>query len=125
MVTQPYTSRMTSAKLTDPKIIIYAGADGVSTLYEDDGISDTDLGLCRVTGISYNDVDKSVNIQCYNSNYDDGITARDITVELRGADGITGAVCDTHKCEFTSENGTAVAVLKDVAPDAAVTLRFI
>ena len=84
VVTQPYTSRMTAAKLTDPTIIVYTGDSGVSTLYEDDGICDTDLGVCRVSGISYDDDAKTLTITPYNVNYDDGVSARNITVALRG-----------------------------------------
>ena len=125
IITQPYTSRMATEPLRDPKIIIYSGDSGVTTLFEDDGVSDTDLGLCRVTGISYDDSEKTVRIECYNSNYDDGITSRDITVELRGNDSLTQAVCDTHEIEFTSLDNGISATVKGVAPDGSVEIRFI
>lgn len=123
VVTQPYTQRMAKTPLTEPRIIICAGNSGVSTLFEDDGISDTDLGICRVTGISYDDTDKTVTVTPYNVNYDDGITARDITVDLRYAD-VTGVSCDTHEtvCEMT-DNGITVTV-KNVAPAEGFVLKF-
>lgn len=125
VVTQPYTPRMTAEKLTDPVIIIYAGDSGVSTLYEDDGISDTDLGVCRVTGISYDDAEKTVAVTPYCVNYDDGVTARNITVELRSAEGVSSAVCDSHETEISAADGCVRVTVKNVASDEAVTVKLI
>lgn len=125
VVTQPYTERMAIEPLRNPKILIWAGENGTATLFEDNGISDTDLGLCRATRIHYDDAAKTVELACYHDNYDDGITARDITIELRGTQSITGAVCETHTANVSATDTGIAVTIKDVAPAASVKVKFI
>jgi len=123
-VTQPYTSRMTATALREPNIIIYAGDSGVSTLFEDDGISDTDLGLCRITGIAYDESDKIIRMDCFNDSYDDGITERDVTFEIHGLDDISSAACDTHELVVTKDGDTLTVTAKAVSPSAGIEIRL-
>ncbi|MBQ7836468.1 MAG: alpha-xylosidase [Clostridia bacterium] len=124
VVTQPYTARMATEPLRQPRILIYAGDDGATALYEDDGVSDVDMGICRVTAISYDDGTKTVSFNCINSTYDDKITARDVTVELRGADA-KGAECKDYRVSFANEGDASVATVYDVPVDGSFELRFI
>ena len=127
VVTQPYTSRMASAPLEEPRIIIYTGNDGVSTLYEDDGVSDVDTGLFRASIISYDDAEKTVEMNCYNATYDDGINTRNVVIELRG-DGIgelTEAVCQGHRVNFEKRENAVIATVYDVAVDGGFKIKLI
>ena len=125
VVTQPYTSRMTATALTEPKILIYAGDSGVSTLFEDDGISNTDLGLCRITGISYDDADKIVRMECYNNSYDDGITERDVTFEIHGLADVANAVCDTNELAVSKDGDTLTITAKAVSVSGNSEIKIV
>ena len=125
IVTQPYTSRPATEPLREPRIIIYAGDSGASALYEDDGVSDTDMGLCRVTGICYDHGQKTVSISCYNSTYYDGIEKRNIVVELRCAEDVTDAVCETHNSSVICKDRRLEVIIEDVSVTDTVEIKFI
>ena len=124
VVMRNYTQRPATAPVDFVKILIYSGDDGVSTLYEDDGISDTSLGLCRVSAISYDDGEKTVCFTCFNNTYSDGLETRDISVDLRNAD-VGGAVCEGYEVEFEKTESGAVATVKSVPVDGSFELKFV
>ncbi len=120
IVTQPYTSRMATAALREPRIIIYTGANGNSMLYEDDGISEIDpmseVANNRTMGIGYSyDGCHIISFSPSNTGYDDGVEFRNITVELRDCDEVSSVECDSHKVNLYYENRCAVIVVENVS----------
>lgn len=99
VATQPYTNRMTSEKLLEPCFIIYAGDSGASMLYEDDGVSDIDKNLCRITNVSYDEDEKTISVCASNMRYSDGIEKRSIAFEIRNCS-YEGAECSSHNISF-------------------------
>lgn len=124
VVTMPYSSRMTSEKLTAPIIKIGAGASGESFIYEDDGITDTEPGLYRKTHVMYDDNTRALKLTPEVVNYDDGVKERDITVMLIGSETITSAICSEHKVEVEKKNRTIFVTVKGVAVNEEVGIKF-
>ncbi len=118
IVTQPYTNRMTSEKLTDPTVVIYAGANGESSLYEDNGISEK-VGH-RLTRISYEEKENGVEITLSKegTGFDGETFSRNITFEIRNYPYVTMAYSPTHKTDFYfSDNVSKVTVYNVKADD--------
>ena len=120
IVTQLYTSRMATTPLSEPCVIIYAGDDGSTCLYEDDGVCEVDpfgdASPYRMTVISYcYDEWHRISLIPSNMGYDDGISERSFTIELRGCDEVSEVVCESHKVSLKYEDGRATIVVENVS----------
>ncbi len=117
IVTQPYTSRMAGEKLTDPTVIIYAGSNGESVLYEDDGISEK--VACRITRIFYEEKENSpeISLSKEGNGFEGEVLSRNITFEIRNCSPVTEVFCRTHETELSFENNTAKITVRNVKAD--------
>lgn len=86
VVTQPYRDRMTSAPYTSIFIDIFAGSDGESFLYEDDGETEAyKSGENRITVVKYSCQNGCHKISLEpEGSYENAPQKRDITVKLKG-----------------------------------------
>ena len=125
IVTQPYTSRMATTPLSDPRVIVYAGDSGAAMLYEDDGICDVDSYISRNTTIGYEDNERKITLTTSYSGYDDGITARDFTIELRDCCEVSEAVCESHNVKLSYEGKCATIVIENVSTRDNETIEIV
>lgn len=124
LVTRPYTSRMTTDALDEMTVTVYAGESGTCVLYEDDGVSDPDSGVCRVTSLLYDDASRTVTLTPVTSSYEDGVTLRTVTVELYFAEGVTDALCDTHQLTVSREGTDLIRATCQASPGEGFEIRF-
>lgn len=83
-------------------------------LYEDDGVSNIDKNLCRMTNVSYDEDEKSISVNTSNMGYYDGIEKRNLTFEIRGGE-YTGAECESHRISFEKGEGCVKVTVHDVS----------
>ena len=120
VVRQPYASRRTKAPLENATVVIYAGENGSSELYEDDGV--TEDGGYRLTSVTYTERDGeyTVSLRPEGTGYEGEVLSRDITVEIRGISA-SGAVC--HGFEVEVEAGESFrATVRGVPADKEISI---
>ena len=124
IVTQPYTGRMASEKLTEPTVVIYKGASGEGTFYEDDGISEK-VGF-RLTKIFYEEKESSIEItlEKEGGGFDGEVPVRNITFEIRNSSPVTAVTCLTHKTELFFSNNAAKITVHSVKADEALKIKI-
>ncbi len=114
IVTQPYTNRMASEKLTCPTVVIYTGDSGRGVLYEDGGISES--GGYRCTDISYRFDGTAHEIELVSSG--DGfageVAERDVTFEIRNCPSVSEALSETNEIILECFDNTAKITVKNV-----------
>jgi len=120
LVTQPYRERMTSTPYTSLIVDIFAGSDGESELYEDDGETEGyKNGKCRITKISYSCKNREHKISFAPSgNYENAPEKRDITVNLKGIDR-PSYVSDGCALEYREDERCAVITVNSANADNA------
>ena len=117
LVTQPYRDRMTSCPYTELYVDIFAGSDGESFLYEDDGETEGyKNGNCRITGIKYSCTSGSHKISlspC--GSYADAPKKRDIIISIKGID--RPANVSTGSLEYNESKREAVITVNSANAD--------
>ncbi len=126
VVTQPYSKRMTSAKVTSPIVKIYAGLgdlSGKGLLYEDDGQTEVEVtGAFRLTDIYYDKVGNTHTVKFVPSGkgFDGAPETRDITVEIIDTDELT--CTSAGNLSYDKDTRTAVVTVSGVEADKEFTL---
>ena len=111
---------MTSTPYTSLIVDIFAGSDGESELYEDDGETEGyKNGECRITKISYTCKNGEHKISFVPSgNYENAPEKRDITVKLKGIDR-PSYVFDGCALEYREDERCAVIAVNSANADNA------
>lgn len=130
IVTQAYTGRMTSEALDRPVVVIYTGEEccGSTEIFEDDGISDLELGKYRLTKISYErSCEKNIHklsLVSTGNGFAGEIPCRNYVINLFG--GEFSAVCGSHKCysSYNAENNMTVIEIENVCSGASVEIEI-
>jgi hypothetical protein len=130
--TQPYTLRMTQAKLNELQLNCFPGPNGETgtfVLYEDDGISqDYERGCYRETRLTYHRKDDQVTISIspQHNQYDDGIKERQIILSLPCTEAAMNICVDSgeHTHHYDASSRTNTIEFDNVPIDASLTVSL-
>lgn len=117
-VTRPYCSRMTTEPYGELNIDIYTGesAEGISSLYEDDGESEEfKLGKCRITRMRYFSKNGEHLLSLVPQGIFDGaIENRDLKITFHNV-GENNEFSASAEFEAAYENGNATVIFKNIS----------